>query len=534
MEVDSNFNFQPEEIVRMVTEELFPGVIVRLMGKRVGIRFMSLELKHLWAKKGDVRTMDISEDFFFIRFSEEGDYKHALYERPWLIADHYLLVQRWRLLFNPEDYAIDENTSIHTRSRFPRICIEVDLRDKLIPYFNALGRTFKVEYERLHMICFECGKYRHKSDPCPERRIAIHQEGLVQDHTNQVCLESQQQNMTDLRTGIDSDEAIFGPQLLVKRTPRKRFKSNSQTSDTTQVINTDTNLPPQKENSTRFDVLQTRPEDSKKSNLEKGKIPSSTRQLKPNTNRPSTSHQTTSKTQKYNPIHQKKNIPYQKDQQQKVQVIKKNKDWEKEIMAMMNRYHKRRWDAHSKGDYVGDLFSLDKKQFFETLYGNSSTGIQGYMGHSDLDKPPDYNVIDVEASNLDEQDKIIPESGAGAKIFLGLIRDLSRMYHLNFVSLLEPRISGSKVDKTIKGNFKAPGPDGIHALFYKSQWGIMESMVFANMCGNGKRLQEFNVFFGNAFMGNFPPMKKDPAEECLMIILASDAMIKLNLSYACP
>ncbi|KAJ1439453.1 hypothetical protein SESBI_02389 [Sesbania bispinosa] len=90
MEIDSNFNFQLEEIMRMVTEDLFPdmdharnsdntrkvfnpnptvsvdleeyekwcnpwkfNLIVKLMGKRVGLRFMSSKLKHLWAKKGD-------------------------------------------------------------------------------------------------------------------------------------------------------------------------------------------------------------------------------------------------------------------------------------------------------------------------------------------------------------------------------------------------------------------------------------------------------------------------------------------------
>ncbi|KAJ1436414.1 Zinc finger, CCHC-type [Sesbania bispinosa] len=241
MEIDSNFNFQPEEIVRMVTEELFPdmdhaknnenirkefnsnptvnveleeyeqwcnpwkySLIVKLMGKRMGLRFMSSKLKFLWTKNGDVRIMDISDEFFMVRFSDEGDYKHALYEGPWLIADHYLLVQRWRPLFTPKDYEvkkiavwvriphlpvefynphflwrpgdqlgtmlkIDETTSIHTRSRFARICIEIDLRDQLIPYFNALGKTFKAEYESLHMICFECGKYGHRLDFCPER-----------------------------------------------------------------------------------------------------------------------------------------------------------------------------------------------------------------------------------------------------------------------------------------------------------------------------------------------------------------------------
>ncbi|KAJ1437817.1 hypothetical protein SESBI_03236 [Sesbania bispinosa] len=92
MEIDSHFNFQPEEIVKMFTEELFPDVdhasnnenirkefnpnptvnveleeyeqwcnpwkynlVVKLMGKRVGLRSMSSKLKFLWAKKGEIK-----------------------------------------------------------------------------------------------------------------------------------------------------------------------------------------------------------------------------------------------------------------------------------------------------------------------------------------------------------------------------------------------------------------------------------------------------------------------------------------------
>ncbi|KAJ1439579.1 hypothetical protein SESBI_02525 [Sesbania bispinosa] len=63
-------------------------LIVRLLGKRVGLRFMSMKLNYLWAKNGDIRVMDVSEDFFFVRFPDEEDYKHALFEGPWLIVDH--------------------------------------------------------------------------------------------------------------------------------------------------------------------------------------------------------------------------------------------------------------------------------------------------------------------------------------------------------------------------------------------------------------------------------------------------------------
>lgn len=37
--------------------------------------------------------------YFLVHFSAEEDYNHALYEGPWMVADHYLIVQRWRPMF---------------------------------------------------------------------------------------------------------------------------------------------------------------------------------------------------------------------------------------------------------------------------------------------------------------------------------------------------------------------------------------------------------------------------------------------------
>ena len=66
-----------------------------------------------------------------------------------------------------DNVKIDELTSIHSGAKFARICIVIDLRRKLIPTFTALGKDFLVAYERLHLVCFNCGKYGHKLEECP-------------------------------------------------------------------------------------------------------------------------------------------------------------------------------------------------------------------------------------------------------------------------------------------------------------------------------------------------------------------------------
>lgn len=40
--------------------------------------------------------------------------------------------------------------------------------------------------------------------------------------------------------------------------------------------------------------------------------------------------------------------------------------------------------------------------------------------------------------------------GAGGQSFSSMVKDYCRMYHLDFVAILEPRISGSRADEVIR------------------------------------------------------------------------------------
>ncbi|KAL4373502.1 hypothetical protein AHAS_Ahas05G0088200 [Arachis hypogaea] len=101
--------------------------------------------------------------------AEEGDYRHALLEEPWQMANHYLLVQRAVSKIGTM-LKIDQNTSIRSRGKFAWLCVEVDLQRQLVLAIQVLGREFKIEYEGLHMIYFGCGKYGHRQELCPDKR----------------------------------------------------------------------------------------------------------------------------------------------------------------------------------------------------------------------------------------------------------------------------------------------------------------------------------------------------------------------------
>ncbi|XP_061357635.1 uncharacterized protein LOC133301939 [Gastrolobium bilobum] len=187
------------------------ALIIKLLGKRMGARFLMARVIRMWNLMGVYEVIDMDNGYLVVRFQEDSDYNHVLHEGLWIVADHYLTVQRWRPLFNPYDdqlkklavwiripglplelyttknlwkigsifgrtRKIDKNSirrneygdkDVTERARFARICVEVDFRKSFLSKFKIGERVLQVGYEGLHMICFACGMYGHRKDLCP-------------------------------------------------------------------------------------------------------------------------------------------------------------------------------------------------------------------------------------------------------------------------------------------------------------------------------------------------------------------------------
>ncbi|KAJ1425768.1 Ribonuclease H-like superfamily [Sesbania bispinosa] len=76
-------------------------VIIKLMGKRIGFRMLQNRLSKLWQPSSSMEIIDMENDYFLVRFSNSDDLNHVLEHGPWMILDHYLVVQRWRPEFFP-------------------------------------------------------------------------------------------------------------------------------------------------------------------------------------------------------------------------------------------------------------------------------------------------------------------------------------------------------------------------------------------------------------------------------------------------
>lgn len=180
------------------------AVIVKLLGRKIGIKALETRLKQIWVRKGIFHIIDLNNDFFLVVFSHREDQENALTEGPWLIYDHYLAVREWNPNFHPSSASIDKvaiwvrfsglpieyydanilqhmgdrigrtvwvdkNILSQERGKYARLCVKVDLTKPLLAMFELNKRQYKIEYERLHLLCLTCGRFGHYMEGCFEK-----------------------------------------------------------------------------------------------------------------------------------------------------------------------------------------------------------------------------------------------------------------------------------------------------------------------------------------------------------------------------
>lgn len=177
------------------------GLIVKLLGRKIGFKALENRLNQLWVKAGVITIIDLGNDFFLVTFTSEKDRDHALQGGPWMIYDHYFVIREWSPNFEParasidkvaawvrfsglpieyydpfflsavgdrigKTIKVDKNTLLRERGKYARLCVEIDLSKPLLAMFEVQEKCYKVEYEGLHMLCLTCGKFGHYRDGC--------------------------------------------------------------------------------------------------------------------------------------------------------------------------------------------------------------------------------------------------------------------------------------------------------------------------------------------------------------------------------
>ncbi|KAG5219090.1 receptor protein [Salix suchowensis] len=221
-------------------------LIIKLMGRRVGYMFLIQRLKYMWKLRGDFTLTDLGNEFYLAKFANTEDRAHVLFEGPWMVADHYLTVRTWHPNFDPFEASIDKvavwvrlpdlameyydstvlwkigdnigktlkidrATSVGSRGKFARLCVEVDLTKPLLAKFKLRRRIRRIMYEGLHLVCFKCGQYGHKQELCP----------------NEIHTEKEEMRSMDVpespEVPVVRPEVMesFGNWMIVERRPRR-------------------------------------------------------------------------------------------------------------------------------------------------------------------------------------------------------------------------------------------------------------------------------------------------------------------------
>ncbi|CAN1824962.1 hypothetical protein LINPERHAP1_LOCUS30969 [Linum perenne] len=121
---------------------------------------MKRRLESLWARSGPIQVSDLANNFFLVRFAQEGDYLTAAFGGPWKVA-----VTRIGN-FIGKTVRVDLATTIGARGRYARVCVEVDVTKPLLGKYMIEDKELKIEYESLENMCYDCGFYGHKRETC--------------------------------------------------------------------------------------------------------------------------------------------------------------------------------------------------------------------------------------------------------------------------------------------------------------------------------------------------------------------------------
>ncbi|XP_031127518.1 uncharacterized protein LOC116029609 [Ipomoea triloba] len=198
------------------------SLIIRVLGRTVNYTFLQQRLQRMWKPEGSFDLIAISHEYYIARFEALKDYEFAKFEGPWMILDHYLVVQEWKPNFTPwknktekllvwvrfpklpieyfeEDFLkkiglsigrpvkIDTTTSLTTKGKFARVCVELDITKPLLSRFVLNMEEWPVEYEGIHLVCFKCGKYGHRHEKCGQEEVNKDgQESHQRENDNQV------------------------------------------------------------------------------------------------------------------------------------------------------------------------------------------------------------------------------------------------------------------------------------------------------------------------------------------------------------
>ncbi|CAN1191394.1 Putative ribonuclease H protein At1g65750 [Linum perenne] len=104
--------------------------------------FMSRKLPQLWAKKGSISVSDVGFGFYIVRFETVAHFDRAMFGGPWMINEHYVVIQEWRPYFQPEETFL---STLRVWVRLPGFPFEYFDNSVLKLIGDRIGRTVRID-----------------------------------------------------------------------------------------------------------------------------------------------------------------------------------------------------------------------------------------------------------------------------------------------------------------------------------------------------------------------------------------------------
>ncbi|KAJ4833102.1 hypothetical protein Tsubulata_001085 [Turnera subulata] len=127
-------------------------------------------MQRLWGPRGGFRIIDLDHNYYLVKLADGHDYLQVMTGGPWVILDHYLIVEPWQPNFDPAAHRV---TSVVAwvrkieRGRFAKVAVEFDISKPLETETYVDGVWYPIKYESLPQVCFSCGRAGHLLAHCP-------------------------------------------------------------------------------------------------------------------------------------------------------------------------------------------------------------------------------------------------------------------------------------------------------------------------------------------------------------------------------
>lgn len=82
----------PKETKSHIREPWTKALIVKVFNKTVGFNYLTFKINPLWKPASRMDCVNLSRDFFLIKFSSSEDYDKVLRGGPWFVGEHFLAI----------------------------------------------------------------------------------------------------------------------------------------------------------------------------------------------------------------------------------------------------------------------------------------------------------------------------------------------------------------------------------------------------------------------------------------------------------